>query len=139
MVKNKVLGVSVAVEQVDDPLLLLRGEQLVTVVVAVISAVPAEVSLYFRAQGSIILALHIPENGVEAIGGMYLADGFETLASIPLEGCREHRIAPLPVVRNIFGRKVPHALVRLRATVEEAENPRWRKQVVRKVRILLHR
>ena len=66
MVKLEIGGVSVLLEQVDDPFLLFGREQLLAVMVAIIGAVAAKVVLEGVAQGRGVFLLHLVEERVEA-------------------------------------------------------------------------
>jgi len=62
------LRIAVAMEEVDNPLLLLWRQQLLPAIVAVISAVSAQITLDLVAQHRIVLLLHLTIQQVKAPG-----------------------------------------------------------------------
>lgn len=138
MVEGEVGGVAPLTENVEDVLLLLRREELGAVVVAVVGAVAAEVSLQLVAEGLVVLALYIFKQCGETVGGTYLADLLEMWAAAALQGCGQDGIADGHIVGNDAARQVADAPVCHRASVKEAVMPRGWQHVVGKVSVWIH-
>lgn len=67
LLEGQVFCIAVCAEEVDNPLLLLRGEQLFATVIAIISTVTAKIRLHLFTQMRIVLLLHLFEKQFEPV------------------------------------------------------------------------
>ena len=81
VLKPHVFRVAMAGKELQDPLLLLRREQPLAPVIAVVRTVSAQVFLHLRAQHREVLLLHFAKEGAEAVGGVDDPDLLEVPAA----------------------------------------------------------
>lgn len=106
MGEGKPLGVAVAGEEVEDPLLLCGREQPFASVVAVIRAVAAEVRLHLIAQGREVFLFHLAKERGEAISRLDGAYRLEMAARPIAIGGGKDGGAPCAVFRHMLPRGI---------------------------------
>ena len=101
MLEGKPLGVAVATEEVEYPLLLLRVQLPLAAVVAVVRAVASQISLDFVAQRGIVFLLHVTEQRLETPRQRHHSSLAEKLTLPTLPGSRINRRSPMQLAGNM--------------------------------------
>ena len=124
VVEGQPFGVSIPLEQPDNPFLLFGGQQSFSIVIAVVVAVAAKILLHAVTQLSLMPALDIGKQGVEPPRHVCRLPHREETAAVLLNlHCRIDGWSPVTAFRQMACRQMSQTLLFLRTLTQETQLP----------------
>ena len=126
VVELQVLRIAIALEQVDDPCLLLGRQQALAVVVAIIVAGGSEILVHGFVQRLGVLALHLLEQRVEAPGHQLGLTRLKELTAVfTYLDVRIDCMAEVVLLVQMLPGQIPQTFLPFRAFRQEAPDICW--------------